>query len=518
MSTSLTDAKVLRARMPPGKKEHYISDRDGLYLRLRAKRDEVSKTWVFRYLQQGVARKMVLGDAKVMSVDEARAAALEAAKQRQSGSDPLAVRHLVQAQARADAVAARLSGTPKTVGDLIEQWLVNYAQHNHSDGGQRARAQAANHVLPHLGQLHLALLRPPHITGLLNNIRSEGKLRTCGAVLSIIRQAVQWAVVHEYLPRDVTLGIKASHYGGNGQIRTRVLSMPEIQQLYHRLTYATLPQRWRHAIWLILACGTRVEETLLAERAHVDLAQRTWVLPGENRKWVRGAHNNQTLTIHLSDFAMEQMRALLQIGGDRYLFAQERVPGEPEQPVNEKTLSHLIADRQTDTPKPGRTQYVAEFQLPGGAWTPHDLRRTCATQMGELGVRPDVIDKCLAHSIGGRVTQTYQHQTLRDEMQAAWDAWGARLAGLVRAAAADTATAKAILADLEARQAAKLASLRVKAQARAKARAKAAQAGTAGTPAKTKTKTKTKTKVKAKTVADQAAASGRLVRQAEAQA
>lgn len=511
MRPQLTDNEIETAELAPGQSELTLSDQDNLVLRLRRGQKRVTKTWWYRYADDGRERKLRLGSYPEMSLIEARYAALAAAKQRRGGDDPLAVRLVEEARAQAEAVAVRLSGAPVTLADLVEQWLVNYAQHQHKDQGQRVRAQFVNHVLPHLGPLHVAHLRPAHVTGLLNRIRQKGKARTCGAVLSTLRQLMQWGVMHEYVQRDITTGIKVK--GGKGNVRERHLTDQEIHLLYHQLTYATLSPRWRYAIWLILACGTRVEETLLAERVHVDLAQRTWTLPGENRKWVHGAQNNQTLTIHLSDFALEQMRALLLIGGDRYLFAQERVPGEPEQPVNNKTLTHLIHDRQTDTPQEGRTQYNAELRLPGGPWSTHDLRRTCATQMGELGFRPDVIDKCLAHSIGDRITRTYQHQTLRDEMRAAWDAWGARLAELVRAAAADTSTAKAVLADLEARQAAKLATLRAEARARAKARVKAAQASTAGTPAK-----KTKVKTKTKAVADQAAVSGRLTKQTEAQA
>jgi hypothetical protein len=33
----------------------------------------------------------------------------------------------------------------------------------------------------------------------------------------------------------------------------------------------------------------------------------------------------------------------------------------------------------------------------GGGWTPHDLRRTGATMMGELGVMGEGIERCLNH-------------------------------------------------------------------------------------------------------------------------
>jgi integrase len=57
--------------------------------------------------------------------------------------------------------------------------------------------------------------------------------------------------------------------------------------------------------------------------------------------------------------------------------------------------------------------------LTGGEWTPHDLRRTAATLMGELGVRPDVIERTLNHIEQNRMSRIYQRQSLEAEQQAA---------------------------------------------------------------------------------------------------
>lgn len=42
-----------------------------------------------------------------------------------------------------------------------------------------------------------------------------------------------------------------------------------------------------------------------------------------------------------------------------------------------------------------RSKNINALKLKGRKWTPHDLRRTGATMMGVLGVRADVIEKCL---------------------------------------------------------------------------------------------------------------------------
>ena len=69
--------------------------------------------------------------------------------------------------------------------------------------------------------------------------------------------------------------------------------------------------------------------------------------------------------------------------------------------------------------------------LPGGRWTPHDLRRTGATMMVALGVLPGVADRCLNHREQNRIRRTYFGHAYETEQREAWSILGARLATLV---------------------------------------------------------------------------------------
>ena len=69
-----------------------------------------------------------------------------------------------------------------------------------------------------------------------------------------------------------------------------------------------------------------------------------------------------------------------------------------------------------------------QLVLPGGKWTPHDLRRTAATAMAELGALPDVVEKCLNHTEVGKVKRIYQRAQYEGPMCDAWKLLGTRLA------------------------------------------------------------------------------------------
>ena len=60
---------------------------------------------------------------------------------------------------------------------------------------------------------------------------------------------------------------------------------------------------------------------------------------------------------------------------------------------------------------------VDALVLPGGKWTPHDLRRTAATTMAELGALPDVVEKCLNHTEVGKVKRIYQRAQYEGPMR-----------------------------------------------------------------------------------------------------
>jgi integrase len=63
-----------------------------------------------------------------------------------------------------------------------------------------------------------------------------------------------------------------------------------------------------------------------------------------------------------------------------------------------------------------------------GEWTPHDLRRTGATLMQELGVTLEVIDRCQNHVIAGsKVRRHYMKYDYRKEKAEAWLRLGQRL-------------------------------------------------------------------------------------------
>jgi integrase len=124
--------------------------------------------------------------------------------------------------------------------------------------------------------------------------------------------------------------------------------------------------------------------------------------------------------------AMKQFEALRQHTGlTEWVFPASRLNG----PVCPKTVTKQVGDRQRGDVEPmsGRSKQTNALTLAGGQWRPHDLRRTGATLMAELGVLPDVIERCLNHTEQTKVKRIYQRAQYEVPMRDAWHRLGDRL-------------------------------------------------------------------------------------------
>ena len=67
-------------------------------------------------------------------------------------------------------------------------------------------------------------------------------------------------------------------------------------------------------------------------------------------------------------------------------------------------------------------------------WREHDLRRTCATGMAELGVAPHIVEAVLNHVSGHRsgVAGIYNRAAYAAEKKAALELWAAHVKKIVR--------------------------------------------------------------------------------------
>lgn len=452
----LSVKSVEAAKLPEGKREHTIYDGDNLALRLRPTNSGVSKAWQFHYRFAGKREKLHVGSYPDIGLARARELSDDYRKLLAEGADPKKHMARQKAEQLAEHLAVARGEVPVTVSQLFERWKADYLSHKHEDGGSYVEGTFRRHVFPAAGDLHLDTLRPKHIKALLDKAHNaHGLTRTCGVMLSNLRQMFFWAGTFDWIIGDPTAGLKSETWDGYGEECDRALSEAEIIELYCKIPKSTLSKRWELATWLVMSTLTRAEETLLAERKHVDLENNLWMIPKENQKKTHRKTPPRDHYIFLSPFAKRQMEGLLALPNtEQFIFPGLSKDGKVVASCDKKTHYHALRNRMVGgEPIRGRAKDTSSLQLSGGEWSVHDLRRTGATFMGELEIEPNVIDRCLNHSIPGKVQRTYNRSKLPVPMAEAWLKLGAKLESLIEMAEKkrkQEATADAVAAAIAA--------------------------------------------------------------------
>lgn len=408
----------------PRTRLYRLHDGAGLYLAITP---PGAKRFHLRYKDaDGKDRWMLLSDAgretyPALSLERARELAATLRAERKAGGDPLTAKKAALLEERARlaeriAVAQDKLARP-TVQTLFDNWRQAELSKRKDCGVETTRGFNKD-VLPKIGAMPAESVRQTHVMAILDAVVARGSNRMAKRFLSELRQMFGFALDREIVQFDPTARIKKDRIGGKAVTRDRHLSEEEIRDLARLLPGARMLKATESAIWLMLATCCRVGELSRARWRDIDLERGTWTIPAAHAK------NSRSLVVFLSDFALEQFRRLEAIkANDEWVFPNREGDGH----IDLKTINKQIHDRQRETPLKHRSAKTGRLRLAGGPWTPHDLRRTGATLMGNLGVPPYVIERCLNHVEQNRLVRTYQHQKLLAEQADAWRLLGTRL-------------------------------------------------------------------------------------------
>lgn len=408
-----------------------ISMGESLYGTVRAGQDGVISVHVmWRYKISGKVRQTPIGTWREpggKSLKELREIKNQLATDKANGKDPIADKEANRLRKQADQIEAKQSQVNRlqdlaakdariTVRGLFDLWQRTDLKKRQDRGSEALRAFEAD-VFPLIGNVAAADVTKAHIQRIIDNMLTRGVKRMTERVFSDLRQLFGFAMDRDHIEADPTARIKKHKIGGSAE-RERVLSEAELIEFFKLLPVSGLVESSQCALTIQLTTITRIGEVLGARWEHVDFERRLWTLPETK--------NGKRHTVHLNDLALRQFEALRQHTGlTEWVFPASRLNG----PVCPKTVTKQVADRQRSDGKPmsGRSKQTDSLALAGGHWRPHDLRRTGATLMAELGVLPDVIERCLNHTEQSKVKRIYQRAQYETPMREAWQKLGKRL-------------------------------------------------------------------------------------------
>lgn len=414
MASKLLDAKTVE-RIKPGKVERIHRDGDGLELRIYP---SGGKVWQLRYQFKDQRRIYRLGEFPGVSLADARERAGKAHALLDAGIDPK-VHEEEQAQAKIEAerIAKMKEAARQTFADVFDVWNTTKLS-KRKDGVDLLRSTRKD-ILPFIGDKEFGSVTRGDILGCLDVVAARAP-RMANRLLTTLKTFYKWAVLRDKASVNPLAAVEQKDVGGKLPSRERILSSDEIMDLFRKLPESGLSPTVQAALLICLSTGCRLGEICAAQWRHVDGG--VWTIPAENAK------NGKEHKITLSKFAADQFRVLAEALEGGWCLPSPKKPGSPRTRLS---VSAALLDRQGGgTPRQGRTRQTASLVLEKGHWTAHDLRRTCASGMQELGVMPAVIDATLNHKESKGVTKIYQRYDYSKEMAEAWAKWGRNLATL----------------------------------------------------------------------------------------
>ncbi len=367
------------------------------------------KAWQYLYTADGRDRRLTLGAYPAMSVAEAHAACGAAMQAREAGRDPGAI------------VVAGRAETRKapTFKDLAEQFMAEHARPNKAKKSVANDERTLKHdVLPRLGSHKAEAVDRKDVKAMLQAIVARGAPVQANRTLALVRKIYNWGIGEDLVKQNPCIALKAP--GGKETQRDRVLSEAELQAFLAALPSAAgMAAESKLALRFQVLTAQRCGEVLGLRWADIDLAAGWWTIPAAKAK------NRKAHRVPLSPQALDALTVARALNPDRQtVFPSPR----GDKPMVETAVAravHRILDHFTAK---GRELFKDDsFVLP--AFTPHDLRRTAASQMTGMGIPRLVVSKILNHAEQG-VTAIYDRHSYDGEKREALDLWGRKVAGL----------------------------------------------------------------------------------------
>jgi integrase len=281
------------------------------------------------------------------------------------------------------------------------------------------------HLVPTLGRLSLAELRPDHVDELLRAKLAAGlSPRTVSYIRAVLRRALGQAVRWGLVGRNVATLVDPPR-----QVRTEIAPLSPTE--CHRLLEQVHGDRLEALSVVALASGLRQGELFGLRWSDIDLeapsvtVRRCWGLTADGYGFVepKSAKSHRTVQLPaiaaaaLRDQRRRQVAERLLVGrawqGAAYRPADvfpRKVAGEPSPPAKD---DDLVFCTPIGTPLESRNVTHAFQRQLAAAGIPrrrfHDLRHSAATLLLLQGVSARVVQEILGHSSVTLTLGTYSH-------------------------------------------------------------------------------------------------------------
>ena len=355
------------------------------------------KTWDLAYRIRGTGkmRRLSLGRTTDVSLEQARERANELTSAARGGRD------LVAEEEDARGAATSRITVEKLIDLYLRRRVVGRLRTAKSIESRLKR------TLSPILQRYAADICRRDIRAILDSIVDRGQGREAEKRRQVCTAMFRWALSQDIVEADPTAGL--TPYDRSAP-RDRVLTLEEIELAWKWLDTDALSLEAADILKLELLTGARCGEISGLRAEEIDRQKWTWTLPA-----LRSKNGRQRVTpiVGLAREMLEQRLSGVEKGP---LFLLEKGVV-----VTSAHIGHYLLTRRTT--------------LPIAIFTSHDLRRTFATMLAEMGIALDLVAAIVGHESGGKDTRTLVRHYVRTDMLErkahALQVWDQRLRAIV---------------------------------------------------------------------------------------
>jgi integrase len=377
--------RSIKALKPASKVQDIKEDgRPGFYVRVFP---SGGKSWVYLYRKDGVQRRMTFGTIDTMNLAEAHAAYEAARLAVKNGGDPAGeLQQSKKQEKEAD-----------TVDELVSEYMRRWSKPRKRSWVEDQRILDKD-VLPVWGKRKAQDITRRDVILLLDSIVDRGAPIMANKVHAVLHKMFRFAVGRDAIPFNPVADMPKP---AKVQKRDRILSDAEINTHWHGL--AAISVTTTTALLFQLLTAQRSGEVAAMRWDEID--GDVWTIPAEKAK------NGLAHRVPLSPQA------------------QVILDGLPKDSAAVFGIIHTAAGKTL-------ARYLKRLGITkdNSEWfTPHDLRRTAATNMTRAGYNRLTVSKILNHVEGG-VTAIYDRHSYDKEKRQALEAWGRKLEAIINGA------------------------------------------------------------------------------------
>ena len=377
----LTEASCKAAKAKA--KLYYLNDGAGLRLRIRP---DGSRTWIYRYRLAGKEMSAGLGAYPKVSLQVARAKAIEAKQHVIKGNNP-------STESRIAKTNQVIKGEA-TFGVIAREWLAHNKPSWSSHTYERNLGLLKRYLLPDMDRLPIESIKESYLFTVIKTAYDKGTKESARRARAVAAQVFSHARNTHRGTTNPARDMADNQYFKKPPVKHfSALPQNKVGELITSLNVTGIEQKLAAktvcALKLALYTGLRDNSIRGALWSEIDFDSETWIIPNSRMK---SGREHQVPLPSQAIAALIAIKPLTHRNINDYIF-----PGGGKHKIMSENTLRLALHRL------------------GFKVTAHGMRSLITDVLNENGFNPDAIEKQLDHAEQSQVRRAYLRSNFMDE-------------------------------------------------------------------------------------------------------